>query len=598
LRTVIFALLSPCLTFFSTASLHARDAFVFLSGGGTEMDNNYSQYLQARAMAAFFERAYPHKSVWTFFGAGNVEGANPVFSDVYREVKRDGVLIDTWLPGALPRNHPATREVFLSALQKEILPTVADGGTLYLFVGDHGTRGRGRNAESLIVLWAMYHDDMAEHGWSESEQETLGVAELRHLLAGGIGKGRVVFCMTQCFAGGFHYLAIPHDMTPETSWFTDVPGWARRKPPAQSPLHAAGYTATDEFTPAAGCDPSPDPAAWAGYERYLPENLLGMNLFTLEPNGHKTDSFGDAHTAAAFVDHTIDKPRSTSEQYLERWATLIETRLMRESDLKPVVKKAIADYNLTVNGHLPSLADPAFKERETAFKHVIDGMAEHADYPTLVSGTRAELEETSNTEPTSLMEPTGPAPRRGGGGRRGTRRLWTSTVRPAWKAAVEANQATNLPVAAADFEKYLLDEEDRGVNFFFGTGDDIREDVYWQAGYGDPRTVDTNRAEAISLWGLKRRDQILAWATNSTDAAVRSGAQRLALMFPQPPTDASDMMGDMDKTEQKETAAERTLLYRRVLAAWQFLLEVNDRSALTQLRELTDLERTPLPRPK
>ena len=48
----------------------------------------------------------------------------------------------------------------------------------------------------------------------------------------------------------------------------------------------------------------------------------------------------------------------------------------------------------------------------------------------------------------------------------------------------------------------------------------------------------------------------------------------------------------------KETAAERALFYRRVLAAWEFLLAVNERPALTRLRELTELERTPLPLPR
>jgi hypothetical protein len=37
------------------------------------------------------------------------------------------------------------------------------------------------------------------------------------------------------------------------------------------------------------------------------------------------------------------------------------------------------------------------------------------------------------------------------------------------------------------------------------------------------------------------------------------------------------------------------LFYRRVLAAWEFLLAVNDRPALARIRELTELERTPLP---
>src|SRR4051794_12906870 len=87
--------------------LLARDVFVVLSGGDSPLDNNYSQYLQARAVAAWFEQNHPRDSVWTFFGAGNVTGEKPIFGDVRRQVKRDGLLLDTWLPGALPHNLPA-----------------------------------------------------------------------------------------------------------------------------------------------------------------------------------------------------------------------------------------------------------------------------------------------------------------------------------------------------------------------------------------------------------------------------------------------------------------------------------------------------------
>lgn len=588
--------LAAALNFSLPWSLPARDAFVFLSGGGTEMDNNYSQYLQARAMVKFFEDSYPRDSVWIFFGAGNVEGAKPVFSDVYREVKRDDILIDTWLPGTLPRNRPATREEFLPALKTEILPTVANGGTLYLFVGDHGTRPRRRNSESQIVFWGMHHDDLSDNGWSERDNETLGVSELQHALTGGIGKGRVVFCMTQCFAGGFHYMAVPHEMTPEASWFTRVPSWAKAKTPATAPLRAAGYTATDEFSPAAGCDPSPDPDEWAGYERYLPESLLGLNLFTLEHSGSALPSFGEAHIPASLADQTIDKPRSTSEQYLERWAELIETRLMRESDLTPAVKKAVADYNLAINGHLPKLADAAFSERAATFQKFTEKLAGQNDSSLLLSGTRVELEDAASQQPMS-MDDMPATPRTGRGGRRGTRRLWERTLRPAWKSAVESHENSVVPTGATDFETFLLDQEDKGTDYFFGTGDDLRDDVFWQAGYGNPQTLNKDRAEAIALWGQERRDKILAWGKGSTNDTVHNAAERLE-QYVSTNTPSSTAMDAEEKAAVKEAAAQRALFYRRVLAAWQFLIEVNDHTALARVRELTALERTALPAPK
>jgi hypothetical protein len=583
------AVLGVLLALFSPQPLPARDAFVLLSGGDTEMENNLSQYLQAKAMAEFFDRNYPRNSVWIFFGAGNVAGAKPVFSDVYREVKRDGVLVDAWLPGALPHNRPATREEFLPALRREILPAVADGGTLYLFVGDHGSRSPGRNSESVIVLWGVYRDPVAAHGWSETDAESLGVTELRRDLAAGIGRGRVVFCMTQCHAGGFHYLGIPREMTPEPSWFTALPDWAKHKQPPIS-LRAAGFAATDEFSLASGCDPSPDPEIWAGYERYLPENLLGLNLFTWKRTGNGCRSFAEAHAAATLADRTIDKPRSTSEQYLERWATLIETHLTHESQLTPELKQAVDNYQRTVDGRTPKMDDAAFQDRQALFQSFIEKLAAQNNAPVLLSGTRTELESIMQQQPTMAMDDSATSSRPN----RRTRRLWDHIVRPAWKAAVESDQATTVPAAAAEFEKFLLDQEDRGVDFFFGDGDDLRNDVFWQAGYGDPQTMNPARAQAIALWAQQRNDKILAWAKGGDDEALRRAADRLAQLTAQPDASATPM-DDEDKTQLKATAAERTLFYRRVLAAWEFLLAVNDQPALAKLRELTELERTPLP---
>jgi hypothetical protein len=473
-------------------------------------------------------------------------------------------------------------------LRKEILPAVANGGTLYLFVGDHGSRSTGRNPESIIVLWGMYRDDLSEHGWTESDHESLGVSELRRLLAADIGRGRVVFCMTQCHAGGFHYLGMPRDMTPEATWFTTVPGWAKRKTPVIS-LRAAGFAATDEFSLASGCDPSPDPEMWSGYERYLPEHLLGMNLFTSERNGDGLRSFAEAHAAATLVDRTIDKPRSTSEQYLERWATLIETRLARESELTPALKQAVDNYRLAVNGRKPNAANAAFQERQALFQNFIGKLASQNDAEFLLSGTRTELETAAKQQSTMSMDDpvvTPPTSR--------TRRLWNRRVRPAWKAAVEANQATVLPAAAAEFETFLLDQEDRGVDYFFGDGDDLRNDVFWQAGYGKPQSMNPGRAEAIALWAQQRNQKILDWAKTKGADSVRNAADRLSQLIAEPES-SSAAMDKGDRVQMKATAAERTLFYRRVLAAWEFLLAVDDRPALAKLRELTELERTPLP---
>lgn len=45
-----------------------------------------------------------------------------------------------------------------------------------------------------------------------------------------------------------------------------------------------------------------------------------------------------------------------------------------------------------------------------------------------------------------------------------------------------------------------------------------------------------------------------------------------------------------------ESAAARVLFYRRVLAAWTFLIEVKETPALSRLKELIEIESTPLPK--
>ncbi|MDB6124363.1 MAG: hypothetical protein JWQ71_3356 [Pedosphaera sp.] len=599
---LIFFLTLGCLS-----NLFARDVFVMLSGGDSPLDNNYSQYLQARSVAAYFEKNYPRDSVWTFFGAGNVEGQKPIFGDVRRQVKRSGLLLDTWLPGSLPHNLPARHDLILRTFREEILPAVAEGGTLYLFVGDHGSRTPGKGGESIISLWSLDRDPKSERGWRSSDDESLGVSEFRQTLLRGIGKGRVVFCMTQCHAGGFHYLAVSHEMTPNPKWFTDVPEWAVPKEARTFPP-AAGFTATDEFSPASGCDPAPNPDDWAGYERFIPENLLGMDLFTSERTGKGLRSFAEAHTAATLVDSTIDKPYSTSEQYLERWANLIETRLAKEPKLTSTIKKRIATYQRTVDGATPKGSDAAFRERQALFQRFIKKLTEQdaAIKKMLLTGTRKELEMVIDPDRDKKKIPTrkraqaqAQKPGQGsgrGGGASERRKLWNETVRPAWKTAVEANQVANLPVAVRDFEKYLLSKEAAGSNYFL-SGQSLKEEIFWRSGYSNPQTVDPAKAEAIVRWGAERRAKIIAWAKNAENGDVRAAAEKLSQgRSRQTQYSDSDLRGPEPLSDK--TAAERTLFYRRVLAAWEFLLAVNERPALARLHELIELERTPLPQPK
>lgn len=99
---------------------------------------------------------------------------------------------------------------------------------------------------------------------------------------------------------------------------------------------------------------------------------LGAALQSEKPwrTGKGLGSFAEAHTAATLVDRAIDNPYSTSEQYLERWANLIESRLTKEPNLKSKVKKCVAAYQRTVDCAVlqRGMSDRAFPERKVLFR--------------------------------------------------------------------------------------------------------------------------------------------------------------------------------------------------------------------------------------
>jgi hypothetical protein len=443
------------------------------------------------------------------------------------------------------------------------------------------------------------------------------VAELGRVLTQGLGKGRVVFCMTQCHAGGFHYLAVPHEMTPNLKWFTKAPEWATPKEQAVFP-RVAGFAATDEFSAAAGCDPSPDPDKWAGYERFVPEKLLGMDLFTFKPTGRALRSFAEAHVAATLVDSTIDKPYSTSEQYLERWATLIENRLIGASNLTARVESRLAAYKRAVDGAGMKGTERLFRDRQALFGRFNARVAEEnpAVRELVLNGTRKQLEDAIG--PTRGRgrgrggPPPGPAQtspgenqpprRRGGSGQQQVaeaKRLWKESIRPAWQSVVEQNEVAVVPAAALEFEKHLLRQETQGREYLFDDADMMEEEIFWQSGFSNPQTMNLPKAESVARWGAERRERIMAWARNAPDQQVRAAAQKLMQTMARrwgngSAGQASDVPG---QPIAKKVAAQRVLFGRRVLAAWDFLLAMNERPALAHVRELTELERTPLPSP-
>jgi hypothetical protein len=629
----------------SLGSVHAKDAFVVISGGGGPESNHYSQYLQARAYVTYLHAHYPENSIWTFFGAGNISGQPPLLADVEQTGLDDkGGETLSWIPGALPGNHPARRDVLARAFRDEILPSVKDGGTLYLFVGDHGGPSGGIDPESIISLWGLDRDPTLPFGWrSSAAAETLGVAELRRWLSAGLGQGRVVFVMSQCFSGGFHYLGLPRELAPNPAWFTQVPFWASaiHEPKTLPPV--AGFTATDDHSFASGCTSDVSANHWAGYERYLPENLLGLDLFTLRPGTQPArHSFREAHVLAVLSDQTLDKPRSTSEQYLQLWAETI-ARIEKESSLKDSIKQQLLSYHKTLNGQAAQITDAAFKAKQEEYARFIRQMIK--DNPQLSDLPQASEEALQHAIKPELSG-AGSYPMRnaehiaanmddedaneGMFDVRLAMRLWTTEIVPAWQKALESGAIKELPASLVAFELELIAIDNLSMpnESHLATNRHILDPkmlLYYYGGYADPATFDPAHAQALIDWSKKRRRVIVDWATKSSEMKVRLAAQVYALWMPPEFLDPDGPKSAAQKTDgapsessksaavdsrqvaqmpqnnpkptplQRNVAAERIYFYRQVLAAWQFLLGVDERVALDRIAALTQLEQTPLP---
>ncbi|MBC7365762.1 MAG: hypothetical protein H7343_02945, partial [Undibacterium sp.] len=555
------------------------DAFVVISGGGTPLSNNYSQFLQARGLNDWLRARYPDDAVWMFFGAGNRTGGPAVFADTRRQLKDDGKIFESWLPGVLEQNRPATKAEILGAFKNEILPRVAKGGTLTLFVGDHGELSRGKNPESTITLWQMQPTGSgASAGWRTDPTQVLTVTELRTALEAGLGEGRVVFCFTCCHSGGFHHLDVPRSAPANPAWFrglqpAECADWSETAPPAR----IAGFVATTEDSLAAGCDPDPDPEKWLGYERHFPEALTGIDLMSGQKIGATRPSFAAAHEAATLVDRTIDKPSSTSEAWLERYATLIETVVAESPALTPAVRAQVARFQRIVDGEPAGVTERALLEQQRRTERFVAALAEQnpESAKLLREGTRAELAAAIGPQPGNA----GGGGRRGGGGSAGVRKLWTETIRPAWKAALVAKKVAGMPEAVREFELHLIGLEEKTPVRIFLPGDRnaVRNEVFWRSGYAIPSAMNRAKATAITRWEAGRRTAVIAWARTAPDEKVRAaavtwGGPVRAATSTRPAGAAPRAVDAGPPSGARKEALQRVLFYRRVLGAWAFLI--------------------------
>lgn len=291
--------------FCATSHAWARDQ-VWLIGGGPHLDASEAQIEQNVLWVKEVVEQLPGvRDLHVLFA----DGASPE-ADVleWRAPAEDALsmqplarVYDTYrINGERYRNHAiagvegSTEVGFLSRRLQRARGELSESEQLWLVFNGHGGQG-GTAADNYLSLW---------------EQTDMSVQELEQLLSSGPRSAPTRFVLTQCYAGGFAQLVY------------------RNADPRQglSDYPRCGFLAVAAEQAAEGCSPALATADYRDYSTYFFAALYGRSR-TGTPLQAEPDRDGDgqvnpyeAHLYALRTARSTDLPRSTSEDYLLRWA--------------------------------------------------------------------------------------------------------------------------------------------------------------------------------------------------------------------------------------------------------------------------------------
>lgn len=317
----------------SAATRPARQAptyILFYGGVDGWNGSEYTQYLQFKRWRQWAEKAggqQASRSVLPIFS----DGARSDGEDVFTEVSEKGASAGDQerLPNVRMWDPKVGRAQFFHVKVKNNFgpaefPTVENafkvagqnGGPVFLFIGDHGLEfspdvwdddqkkgfqllnlsGVVKERESFAIGWhgAKKPDDLSwekrrVNGRSPSAVSTSDIRNLRQAHA---PNSRLKFVATQCFAGGFGWLA-----------FDDTRERLRGD--------TCGIMATSYYHPSMGCDP--DVGAKYGYGYWVSVGL--ENRVDLDGDG--ATSLLDLHFYAYANDTESVTPQLTTEMFLQ-----------------------------------------------------------------------------------------------------------------------------------------------------------------------------------------------------------------------------------------------------------------------------------------
>ncbi len=187
---------------------------------------------------------------------------------------------------AIPGVHGGTEVTALRAALEHDIARLKPGDRLLIVFNGHGTRSRLGRSGNRLWLW---------------DGTSLDVREFDALLARVPSSVTVRFVFTQCYAGAFARLAPGPDG------------------------NRCGFLAESADRPAEGCAAGVDAGDYRDYTTYFFAALAGRTRLggplpvNPDHDGDGRVSFFEAHRYALRVGESADLPRSTSEDFLERW---------------------------------------------------------------------------------------------------------------------------------------------------------------------------------------------------------------------------------------------------------------------------------------
>lgn len=537
------------------------DQILVLSGGISPTNNHFSQYLQTKTLFDDLSARFPEASPRVMFGAGNREGEAMILADAYRTVSKDGLDVETLVPGFIKGNVAATPKNVENFFRTPKLGQMKRHENFFMFVSDHGspyTKNDGTLdstfTNNCIDLWGFAADaDAGVVVEIDAQERCLSKDRLKIHLESQVSAGKSIFAMSQCYSGGFHQMSV-----------TSKGGYPRANP------NICGFTAVPEDTASSGCTSDVDGPSYQGYERSFTEQLTGLDVVSGTRLRPARASLKDAHEEASVEDMTKDIPLSTSDYFLWKWAEAIEGEKFTPRTQGISRADAIEAMEAVKIGGPLAVNDPHYSSKNSNFQRVKNRIAAlNPEIADKLDGNLNDLKQAVIKAAQAVDDADDALQITSNSGEQLAAlllRQWGEHVRSGKSNLSPADRALELSIFASQNDQLpLLHMSVKGV-------------------------TDPDFASSISKYKSVRLQLAKEWAQKSKRKDLNTLPPRVNRFIRK----IKELTTAHDNAEKVHGRLRRIMIYRQVLGAWAALEKMKDQQALDDLKGLIDCEGTSL----